>query len=416
MDDRLSADELAELARCSLDRVQDLTDVGLLHPAGGRYARGDVHRIRLVESFESAGVPADALARASRGGTITFDYYDQLHQDPGTPSDRTYGELLADLGDRAAALGHLYGAFGIAEPEPTDRLSQSEEQLLLVVLDALEANRDRDLALRAFRVLGDAARRGSEAAMSVYAEAVERATGDIAGIPPMEVYERFLEPWARIARLVPDLSAWLHARHLSSAIDTWSVAETERMLAETGFVRLREVEPPAIAFIDLTGFTRLAEARGDRVAAGTAIEFTSLVSRIADETGGRLVKPLGDGALLRFPSARTGVDATLDILDRLEPAGLPPGHAGIDAGPVIVREGDVFGRTVNLASRIADRAETHQLLCTAALADTLAAGSNERHLRYEPVGAATLQGVAEPVELVRIRRAPTAPGEKRTTA
>jgi adenylate cyclase len=412
MDDRLSADELALLARCTPDRLRQLTSIGLLNPVDGRYARGDVHRIRLVESFDEAGVPPEALARASRGGTITLDYYDQLHQDPGTPSERTYRELLANLGDRATDLRQLYESFGIAEPEATDRLSRSEEQLLLTVLDALEANRDPDLALRAFHVLGDSARRGSEAAMSVYAEAVERATDDIAGIPPMEVYQRFLEPWARVARLVPDLSAWLHARHLSTAIDTWSVEETERMLAETGFVRRREAEPPAIAFVDLTGFTHLAEQQGDRIAARVAVDFASLASRMAEGAGGRLVKPLGDGVLLRYPSARVGVEATLEMLEALEPAGLPPGHAGIEAGPVIVREGDVFGRTVNLASRIADRAGTGELLCTAALA----AGLDADDLRCEPAGTVRLQGIPEPVELARIRRGANRPGEIRATA
>lgn len=400
MDAGLSADSLAELARCTPERVRTLTELGLLNPVEGWYSRGDVHRIRLVESFEAAGVPPEALARASRGGAITLDYYDELHQDPGTLSARTYGEVLADLRDRGANLRHLFESCGIAEPEPDDRLSRREEQLLLSVLDALTANRDPDLTLRALHVFGDAARRGSEAAMSVYGEAVERATSDIAGIPPLETYRQFLEPWARFARLVPDLSAWLNARHLTTAIDTWSVEETERLLAETGFVPAREVEPPAIAFIDLAGFTHLAEERGDRVAARVATDFTSLAGRIAESMDGRLVKPLGDGVLLRFPSAQIGVEATLEVLDNLEPAGLPQGHAGIDAGPVIVREGDVFGRTVNMAARIADRATAGELLGTAALAASLSG----THLGYEPAGTVALQGISEPVALVRIGR------------
>jgi adenylate cyclase len=412
MDDRLSAVALAELAWCSPQRVRELTQLGLLNPVDGRYARGDVHRIRLVESFEDAGVPPEALARASRGGTITLDYYHQLHQEPGTPSRRTYGELVAELGDRAGDLRRLYESFGIAEPAAVDRLGEAEEELLLTTLDALEANRDHDLVLRSLHVLGDAARRGSEGAMSVYVEAVERATDDLAGIPPMEVYQRFLEPWARIARLAPELSAWLGARHLSAAIDAWSVVETEKHLAEDGFVRPRELEPPAIAFVDLTGFTHLAEERGDRVAATVAIEFTSLAGRIAERAGGRLVKPLGDGVLLRFPSAQTGVETTLELLEALEPAGLPPGHAGIEAGPVIVREGDVFGRTVNLAARIADRAETGQLLSTSQLAAIL----DGHRLRFEPAGTAELQGFPAPVELVRILRDATGPGEIGPTA
>ena len=396
----LNADSLAKLARSTPEHVQSLTTLGLLQPIDGRYAPGDVHRIRLVDAFAAAGVPAEALAHASAQGAITLAYYDQLHQVPGTPSARTYGQTLADLGDRAADLRHIFESCGIAEPEVDDRLDESEQHLLLAVLEALEANRDPDLALRALHVFGDAARRGSEAAMSVYSEAVERAADGTAGLPPTETYERFLQPWARFARLVPELGAWLHARHLGAAIDTWSVAETERQLAATGFVPERQVEPPAIAFIDLTGFTRLTEESGDREAAQVAMAFASLAGRVAEDRGGRLVKPLGDGVLLRFASAQAAVEATLEVLDRLGPAGLPRGHAGIASGSVIVREGDVFGRTVNLAARISDRAQAGQLLATS----TLAAALSGEGLDHEPVGSVSLQGIPDPIELAHIWR------------
>ena len=396
----LSADSLAALARSTPEQVESLTRLGLLTPALDGYVAGDVHRIRLVEAFAAAGVPAEALARASAHGAISLAYYDQLHQSPGRPSSRSYGEILAGLGDRARDLRAIFQACGIAEPDVGDRLGQSEERVLLAVLDAVEANRDPDLSARVLHMFGDAARRGSEAAMSVYGEAVERATPDIAGIPPVEVFHHFLEPWARFARLVPELAAWLHARHLSAAIDTWSVDETERLLAESGFVPEREVEPPAIAFVDLSGFTRLSELAGDREAARVAMAFTILAGRIAERTGGRLVKQLGDGVLLRFPSGRSAVEATLELLDALEPEGLPRGHAGVHAGPVIVREGDVFGRTVNLAARIADRAQSGQLWTSMELAASLSIAG----VRYKPVGAASLHGITEPVHLAHVTR------------
>lgn len=400
MTSRLSATSLAKLTRSTPERVRSLTRLGLLDPVDGAYAPGDAHRIRLIEAFAAAGVPAEALARASAQGTITLAYYDQLHQGPGTPSAKTYGRLLAELGDRARDLRHIFDSCGIAEPDVDDRLDEGEQALLLEVLEALESNRDPDLALRALHVLGEAARRGSEAAMSVYSEAVERAADDIAGLPPMDTYQRFLEPWARFARLVPELGAWLHARQMSAAIDTWSVGETERLLAATGYVPERQVEPPAIAFVDLTDFTKLTEERGDREAAQVAMAFTSLAGQVAEAKGGRLVKPLGDGVLLRFGTAGGAADATLELLDRLGPGGLPRGHAGIASGPVIVREGDVFGRTVNLAARIADEAGPGEVMATLALAVSLS-GNEFAHV---PTGRVTLHGLPEPLELARLSR------------
>jgi class 3 adenylate cyclase len=105
--------------------------------------------------------------------------------------------------------------------------------------------------------------------------------------------------------------------------------------------------------------------------------------------------------LLRFPSAAAAADATLALLEGLGPAGLPTGHAGIHAGPIIVRDGDIFGRTVNLASRLADVAEPGQLVAASAIAGLL---DGERHAT-EPIGAAQLQGIDGPVEIVRIVRA-----------
>jgi class 3 adenylate cyclase len=78
-------------------------------------------------------------------------------------------------------------------------------------------------------------------------------------------------------------------------------------------------------------------------------------------------------------------------------AGLPPGHAGVDAGPIVLRDGDVFGRTVNLAARIADVAQPDALLARA----SLAAAPPER-FKVAAFGAKSLAGISEPVELVRI--------------
>ena len=397
----ITIEALAELAEATPEHVRELAQLGLLHARDGRYAPGDVHRVRLVDSFAAAGVPAGALARASQQGTISLTYYHELHQDPGVPSDSTYGELLDRLGQRAEDLRRLFGAFALAEPDTDNRLSRDDERLLLAVLEALEQNRDPDLALRAVRVLGDSARQGSEAAMSVYDEAVQRSARELAGIPAQDLYERFLQPWARFARLVPTLIGWLHARHLSAAIDAWSVAETERLLGEAGFVAAREAELPAVAFIDLTGFTRLTQKRGDRAAAETAAALADLARKTAEQRGGRLVKQLGDGVLLRFPAFATGVEATLEVLDHVLPAGLPPGHAGIDTGPIIVREGDVFGSTVNRASRIADVAGAGELLASAELAARLPPG-----IQHEAAGTVSLRGFAGSAALMRIWREP----------
>jgi adenylate cyclase len=112
-----------------------------------------------------------------------------------------------------------------------------------------------------------------------------------------------------------------------------------------------------------------------------------------------VVKLLGDGVLMRYPTVEAAVRSSLGLLDALTSAGLPPGHAGVHAGPIIVREGDVFGRTVNLASRIADVAGPGQLLVTSAVAEGL---PSDRY-RLEAVGSAQLEGIGDAVDLVRVQ-------------
>ena len=86
----LTLKELSDLVGDPVERVQQLTALGVLQPDDeGRYSAGDAHRVRVIDGFEAAGVPLDVLVRAQAAGLISVDYYDQLHAAPGRPSGRT---------------------------------------------------------------------------------------------------------------------------------------------------------------------------------------------------------------------------------------------------------------------------------------------------------------------------------------
>ena len=130
-----------------------------------------------------------------------------------------------------------------------------------------------------------------------------------------------------------------------------------------------------------------------------ALRLGELSTGVADRHDGRLVKLLGDGALIWFRTASSAVAGCLELLDAIADAGLPTGHAGIDAGPVVSRDGDVFGRTVNSASRLSDLAGPDEVLLPLALAETLP----ELPRPLEVVGPVQLQGIGERL-LARVRR------------
>ena len=106
--------------------------------------------------------------------------------------------------------------------------------------------------------------------------------------------------------------------------------------------------------------------------------------------GGRAVKWLGDGVMLHFPNPGDGVVAALDIVDCVSEAGLPPAPVGLHAGPVIFQEGDYYGQTVNLASRIADNAGPGEVIVSQAVIHALGAVA----VAFREVGPVELKGVS----------------------
>jgi class 3 adenylate cyclase len=90
-----------------------------------------------------------------------------------------------------------------------------------------------------------------------------------------------------------------------------------------------------------------------------------------------------------------GVLAALAMVDGMRGAGLPPAHVGIHAGPVLFQQGDYFGQTVNLASRIADYARPGEVLVTQEVVD--AAEGDE--VTFTEIGPVELKGIAGQVRL-----------------
>ena len=185
-------------------------------------------------------------------------------------------------------------------------------------------------------------------------------------------------------------------------MDAQNVASMEAGLAREGLLPPRRTQPQAIAFIDLAGYARLTETGGDELAARAAARLPAR-GRGRPTARRSLVKLLGDGAMLHFRDPRSAVRATLDLVDAIVDAGLPPGHAGIGAGWLISRDGDYFGHTVNLAARLAGVATAGATLVTREIMD--AVGEATDGIRFEPVGEVALKNVAAPVAAFRAERA-----------
>jgi adenylate cyclase len=153
----------------------------------------------------------------------------------------------------------------------------------------------------------------------------------------------------------------------------------------------------AILFVDLAGFTSLTDAMGDQAAANVLERFGNIVRKSVGPWGGRIVKQIGDSFMVVFPEARPAVACALEI-ERLV-AGEPQFAAvrsGVHCGPVLYREGDYVGTSVNVAARLVAEAERHQVLVTAAARNE--AGSPPNTV-FVPLGRRRLRGLVDEVEL-----------------
>jgi class 3 adenylate cyclase len=151
-------------------------------------------------------------------------------------------------------------------------------------------------------------------------------------------------------------------------------------------------------YVDLAGFTALAEAHGDETAADVAVRFVELVDSSLGE-GDRLLKTVGDAVLVACPNPEAGVlfVSTLYELVAGEP-GFPGVRAGLHHGNAAERDQEVLGRAVNLAARIAGAARRGQALATQAVAEAAV----DCGVEVTKLGDHDLRGIPQPVTVYEL--------------
>jgi adenylate cyclase len=395
---RLSAKELAELVPCPPDYVSRLADLGILAPReeDGLLPSSDVHVVRLMAAFEEAGISLEDVARAVAGGDLSFPLGLFLPEPVGMSA--TYQGLGERLGRPPDLLRRLSAELGLPPPSD-DRVRAEDAEMLSLIVTRLDLA-DEDELSRFARLYGGTIQRLVGAGLQFFDLTVRQrvATFQLSN----EEKDRLVyEKAAGFTELVKGIVPWLQSRHREHAVLEYLVGVTEGFMEERGITPRQPRQPPAIAFLDLTGYTALAEERGDQAAAELAAGLASVVQDSARAHGGRAVKWLGDGVMFHFAEAGGAIRSGLDLIDQTESALSLPARIGINAGAVIVQEGDYFGRTVNIAARIADYARPHEVL----VSDEARRSSSLADVEFELVGDVPLKGVSRSVRLHRATRA-----------
>jgi adenylate cyclase len=394
---RLTPAQLAFEASAPIQLIDELVEAGAVDRAlDGTHDRDDIARVRLAHALSTGGIGVDDLMHEIRTGRMPFREIPRMGITPRA-SGRTYSEFAESLGDeRAAQLPALYAAFGLGVPPAETAMREDEEQALSQFLAVWAMIEDRpEVMLRAARIVGEGMRRIVLGTIDLFDE--------VGGSPPARLrrgmdVEQAIEPSIRQADMINALLVWLRERHMEHEVFERIVVFTEASLARQGRLPAPPADPPAIAFVDLTGYTERTAAAGDELAAQDAATLQALAHDVVADHRGRVVKALGDGVMLRFETAVQAVLAVRDLMARVVEVGLPPAHAGIAAGSFVVRDGDVYGNTVNLASRLSGIAGSGQLMVARDSTDALDGAGIDWH----DGGTVQVKGIDRPIGVARV--------------
>ncbi len=384
-----SRQEVARKAGVDPGYLDHLVELGILKPGKGDvFSAGDVRRARWIQSLERAGVPLDEMAAAVQRGALSFSFLEMSAFDRFAGlAGVTFQEVSESTGIPIELLLVVREAFGLSEPSPHDHVREGELSVISTVEHQVSQGFRPVVIERWLRVYADSLRRIAETEADWYRTEVVEPLLE-AGLTEAEMLEAQGEFGSQMAPLTEQALLAIYRGQQEYVWTKEAVESVEAALERAGlYERLRR--PPAVSFLDLSGFTRLTEEGGDEVAATLAARLKTLVRRSSQENGGESVKWLGDGVMLYFPDPARGVLASLDMVEHAEGEGLPPARAGIHAGPVVFQEGDYFGRTVNVAARIADYARPGEVLVTQEVVEA----ASESPLSFDEIGPVTLKGV-----------------------
>jgi adenylate cyclase len=315
-------------------------------------------RRRLMATLLSAGADEDEVRAAAREGrlaTLPLDFV------LGGARKYTLTEVARQSRLDPKFLRQVLMSLGHPNPKPREkRYSDDDVEVARIVRRFIDAGLSREGLLDASRIIGQSTAR--------MASAVRELAGD-ALIEPGDDEEALGRRYVAAARDLTPLMGpvLLHQFNLHLREQATSDVITRADLLAGTRTRTRTV---AVAFVDLSDFTRLGQRFGpDRV--GAIGNRMAVLATEAARSPVELVKTIGDAAMLVSPEVDPLLDAVLKLMAAVDAEGedFPTARAGLAFGDAVSRVGDWFGPAVNRASRIVDIAKPGTVLVDGETAD-----------------------------------------------
>ena len=393
-------EELATLSDTTLERVRQMTELRIITKGPEGFAPSDIQLVRVAEAMDAAGIGLDDIGTLIAGGHYSMGWGDLLYPDPVPTSDRTLAQACEEL-DVPIAFAQRFFMVALQLPAPApDRRIRTDDLELLRIVSTVFAmtGRNEDVGIASARYFGENLRRLAESQVRFFREHFEEPMFAM-GMSQREAIDLLVQVAAPLIPMGARVVDLLYQRHLEHYSMEDVVANMEMTMRHAGLVQETPAHKPVVAFCDLTGSTQLTEELGDEGAARMADRLAEALRMTTARHEGRVVKLLGDGAMLYFHGPAGAARAGLELVAAASEAELPPLRMGVHTGPVVFRDGDYYGRTVIVASRVTDRIGPSEVVLT----EDAVAEVRSVDLAFELLGEADLKGVAEPIRLFRAR-------------
>jgi adenylate cyclase len=388
----VSQAEAARLIGVTPSTLRRWIGAGLVpEPEAGELTPAAVARARVVVRLRERGHTLQDIREAMASGRLAFTQIEDLL--PTTRAEITVEQAAAETGLEPALIQRILRIMGLGV-EAADRLAEEDLQLLRYTAAILAAGFPLVALLQLVRVYGQALSQIADAEVRLFHLYVhEPLMRD--GVPGWQMAEE-MEGLAReLLPLASPIMEHVHQRYLKHFIEQDVVGHMEADLGD-GTLDLGRLRV-SIAFADLAGYTRMTEEAGEEEAVSAVERFVEAVeSTLPDDA--RIIKTIGDEVMVVGADPSSLVDWAVGFQQLQAERPLP--RIGMHHGEVLYRDGDYYGREVNLAARVAARAAGGEVVVTRPVVDQAGA-----HLEFSRIGEVRLKGFAHSTELFLARPA-----------
>jgi adenylate cyclase len=338
-----------------------------------------------VERLQTIGIDPEAIERALERGDVGSALFESVLL-PGI-AERTVSatDIESRGGLSAAEVVRVTEAYGLPAPGPDQPAYTEDEARVFLELSELQEYWPPDVAVQVARVYGRLLARIAQTELQLFrVNVVPRLNA--AGRNPVARLAALREAFERLLPLGDTLLVGVHRRWLEHELAQEAVTAVEPHGLPGGV----EI---AFLFVDLKDFTAYADSHGDTAAVLAIEQFTEIVTEHRGEDF-RFMKALGDGFMLAYADPCSAVGAGARIIEATAAFRMPGVHASVHYGVSILREGDYFGSSVNLAARLLNAAGRDELVATGPVVENC--GDD---FGWERVGEKRIRGMDELIEV-----------------